>query len=81
MSGNTLIKDILGTGPHLDRGKWSNVYQTLDDTSKHQAAVTVALELIKADVSASTQRTGSKLDAHLNNLGDYVQKIKAELDK
>ncbi|EMX0310238.1 hypothetical protein AAFZ98_000265 [Vibrio parahaemolyticus] len=75
------LQDILGTSLRVQSNEWKNVYQQLDSKVKHQAIVTAVLELIKADVGASTQRTGSKLDFHLNNLEDYVQKIKLELDK
>ncbi|HHJ3200809.1 TPA: hypothetical protein ACQJO2_003349 [Vibrio parahaemolyticus] len=80
MSDNKL-QDILGTSLRVESNEWTNVYQKLDSKAQHQAIVTAALELIRADVNASTQRTGSKLDLHLDNLESYVQKIKTELDK
>ncbi|EGQ7845299.1 TPA: hypothetical protein NJ057_000510 [Vibrio parahaemolyticus] len=78
MSESTQIKDILGTTLRMSDSQWSNVYQKLDNTTKHQAVVTVALELIKADISSDPS---FNLDTHLNKLESYVSRIKAQLDQ
>ncbi len=46
-------------------------------TTKRQYAVACALELIKADIGPGTST--NRLDAHLNQLSNYADKIEAAL--
>ncbi|MDF4731696.1 hypothetical protein [Vibrio parahaemolyticus] len=80
---NEYMGDILKTIPHWDKAnkKWRTEYSTLTDTEKKHAAASVVLELIKADISATSQRTGTRLDEHLSNLPKYISQVIVALEE
>lgn len=75
---NTLKTDILSNK--------ETIYSLLGRESKRQVAVATALELIKADISASfsyggTARKGADaLEAHMRNLERYTNAILNAMD-
>lgn len=60
--------------------RWKTVYSTLGPEEKKYAAASVVLELIKADVSAPTHRTGTRLDSHIHNLPEYINQVLSALE-
>lgn len=48
-----------------------------DTGAARRAAVVAAMELIKADVGAGGARAGSALGGHMDNLGQYADRIQA----
>ena len=81
MTEQVKIGDILLTSPRFDQysDKWLTKYTELDAQQKHLAAVTVALELIRSDVSSASEKS-TGLESHLYSLEGYVSKIKHVLD-
>lgn len=64
----------------------STVFSNLSEETKRHLAVTAALELIRADVSAPHSSTSSRpknvesLKAHMENLSTYADRIIDALD-
>lgn len=48
-----------------------------DTGAARRAAVIAAMELIKADVGAGGARAGSALAGHMDNLGQFADRIQA----
>lgn len=82
---NQLIQSTLHTELLKTSAKPTN-YSTLSPETKRQVAVATALELIKADLSASFSYSGSarkaadSLEHHMNNLEGYTTAILNAMD-
>ncbi|WP_045420805.1 hypothetical protein [Vibrio campbellii] len=73
--------EILKINPRYSQSSdaWKTPFSRFDDTTKNHAAVAVVLELIKADVSSSSNV--SMLSTHLNNLPLYTEQVLAVLNE
>ncbi|KZX00948.1 hypothetical protein JL49_09060 [Pseudoalteromonas luteoviolacea] len=69
------IERFLGSNTR-GNGKFANK----TEAEQHEMAVAIALDLIRQDVGASSARSGSSLGHHLDNLEEYVGKIKSALE-
>ena len=82
-NGNTIHK-VLGTEVLKVKGvpgSYKDIYASCDSAElKRHLAVSTALELIRADLSAGNQRAGSWLEGHLENLSGYADTIQSALE-
>lgn len=59
---------------------WKTSYSKFEPEQKRHAAAAVALELIKADISAPSNRSGTDLGYHIESLPKYIELITKALD-
>ncbi len=75
-SGN--LANVLGTEASALYGDYSTPYSNYSEDIKRQVATTAVLELIKAEVSSSSD-SGDRLFVHLKHLDTYVEQVMATL--